>query len=470
MSLVPLIIAGGNGTRLWPLSRSAYPKQFLKLRGRHSLLQDTVLRLRGINTTAPLIVCNQQHRFLVEQQLRAVAVDAHIILEPESRNTAPAVAVAALLSREIIGADPLLLVLPADHVIEDSQGFHAAVQTAAEQALLGRLVTFGVVPTGPETGYGYIQRGEVLDGAVRSIARFVEKPDLAQARQYLQAGDYYWNSGMFLFRASRYLEELGIQAPAMAEACRQACATLRFDGGFIRLDAAAFNACPADSVDYAVLEHTEAGAVVPIDMGWNDIGAWSALQDVAGRDDDGNTLSGDVVVADTQDSYIHSAGRLVTALGMRDTVIVETADAVLVAERSRVQDIKSLVGKLSQAGRREVSEHTQVFRPWGHYETVAGGDRYQVKRITIDPGQKLSLQMHHHRAEHWIVVRGTARVVRDDEVRLLSENQSTYIPLGARHRLENPGKIPLELIEVQSGTYLGEDDIVRFEDQYGRSS
>ena len=465
--MIPVILSGGSGTRLWPLSRDAFPKQFLPLVGAQSMLQATWQRVAPLAAAAPIVVAGEEHRFMVAEQLReAGASAATILLEPVARNTAPAIAVAALEALRG-GEDPLLLVLPSDHVIADPAGFRAAVAQAAPAARDGRLVTFGIVPDAPETGYGYIQAAP--GQGVRAVRRFVEKPDAATAAGYLASGDHYWNSGMFLLRASAYLEELGRLQPAMLEACRQVHARARRDPDFVRLDAEAFAACPADSIDYAVMEHTARAAVLPLEVGWNDVGSWAALWQVAEQDGDGNAHRGDVLALDCRDTLAWAdGGRLVALLGLEDVVVVDTADAVLVARKDAVQDVRRVVAALKAQGRPEVQLHRRVYRPWGSYEAIDAGPRFQVKRITVKPGAALSLQMHHHRAEHWVVVRGTARVTRGEEVILLGENQSTYIPLGVRHRLENPGKLPLELIEVQSGGYLGEDDIVRFEDAYGR--
>jgi len=468
--IVPVILSGGSGSRLWPLSRELYPKQFLPLVDAHSLFQTTVLRVGAIaGVTAPVVICNHEHRFMVAEQLRVLSIaPTAVILEPVGRNTAPAVAVAALQAMAA-GDDPVLLVLPADHIITDAEGFRRAVERAAPLAESGRLITFGIVPVTPETGYGYIKAGAPLAGADSyAVERFVEKPDAATAQAYIEAGDYYWNSGMFMFRASVFLEELAGWAPAIASACRLAHAGGQADLDFLRLDRAAFEACPSDSIDYAVMEKTRNAVVVPLDVGWNDIGAWSALWQVGEHDADGNRLSGDVLAVATHNSYVRAESRLVATVGVSDLIVVETADAVLVAQRDRVQDVKTVVNRLNAARREEARNHRKVYRPWGSYDSIDNAERFQVKHITVNPGASLSLQMHHHRAEHWTVVRGTAKVTCGDKVSLLTENQSTYIPVGTSHRLENPGKIPLELIEVQSGSYLGEDDIVRFEDNYGR--
>ena len=467
--LIPVLLSGGSGTRLWPLSRETHPKQFQPLVGEHSLLQATWRRLRGLpGMAAPLVVANEEHRFMVAEQLRQLDVQpSALLLEPVGRNTAPAIAAAALQALAG-GDDPLLLVLPSDHVIADEAAFRAAVAAARPAAEAGALVTFGIVPTGPETGYGYI-RAAAGDG-VRPVQRFVEKPDLETARGYVASGDHFWNSGMFLFRASRVVAELQRFAPAIVDAVRAALAGARRDADFLRLDRAAFEACPSDSIDYAVMEKTDAAAVLPIDVGWNDVGSWSALWEIADQDPDGNAHHGDVLALGCRNTLAWGGRRLVTLLGLEDCIVVDTDDALLVAARDRVQEVKDIVARLKADGRPQASVHRKVYRPWGSYDGIDSGERFQVKRIVVKPGASLSLQMHHHRAEHWIVVSGSARVTCDDKVFLLAENQSTYIPLGSRHRLENPGKVPLELIEVQSGSYLGEDDIVRFEDVYGRGN
>ncbi|MEW5788034.1 MAG: mannose-1-phosphate guanylyltransferase/mannose-6-phosphate isomerase [Pseudomonadota bacterium] len=471
MTLYPVILSGGSGTRLWPLSRAALPKQLLPLAGDRTMLQETVVRLKGLEGQgAPLVICNNEHRFLIAEQMREIGVDPlGIFLEPVGRNTAPAAAVAALtlLSKD---PDAVMLLLPADHLIGDVPAFHAAVAEGMKAVVQGRLVTFGIVPDSPHTGYGYIQRGDALDGtAARQVARFVEKPDAARAAEFLASGDYFWNSGMFLFSARQFADELARLRPDILAACQRALEAGEHDLDFCRLDKAAFADCPSDSIDYAVMEKTANAAVVPADIGWNDIGAWSALWDVGAKDGAGNVARGDVYLDGVNNSYVRAESRMVAAIGVDNLLIVETADAVLVADKNRAQDVKKVVDYLKQAGRSEHEFHTRVFRPWGWYEGIDMGDRFQVKRIMVKPGQKLSLQMHHHRAEHWIVVSGTALVTRDGHEELLTENQSTYIPLGTTHRLENPGKMPLHLIEVQSGSYLGEDDIVRFEDVYKRS-
>lgn len=468
--IIPVILAGGSGTRLWPLSRKLYPKQLLPLVDEHTLVQNTLLRLHGLDDiAAPILICNEEHRFIIAEQMRAMGVNpADIILEPTGRNTAPAVAVAAL---RVLDAHPeaTLLVLPADHLIAEPVSFHAAVRQAVDLAAQGHLVTFGIVPTAPETGYGYIRQGRALDGSsARAIDRFVEKPDLPTAKGYVSSGEYFWNSGMFVFRAGSVLEEMERFAPAIVSACRASLERAGRDLDFLRLDSESFAACPEDSVDYAVMEQTAKGVVVPLDCGWNDLGSWEALWQAGERDGDGNVIKGDVVVCDVRDSYLHAETRLLAAVGLENHIVVETSDAVLISPRDRVQEVKKIVDKLKAENRIEAVSHKKVFRPWGHYESIGDGARYQVKRITVTPGQVLSLQKHFHRAEHWVVVQGSAVVTRDGEEILVRENESVYLPLGAVHRLSNPGKIPLELIEVQVGSYLGEDDIVRYEDVYGR--
>jgi len=468
-TLQPVLLSGGSGTRLWPLSREAYPKQFLPLAGDDTMLQATWLRVAEIAGTAPIVVANEEHRFLAAEQLRQVgAPAAAIVLEPVGRNTAPAIAAAALQA-SLHGADPLLLVLPSDHVVRDAQAFRDAVSRASAAADAGALVTFGIVPESPETGFGYIQAGANRAGdSVRKVLRFVEKPDAATAQQYLDAGGYYWNSGMFLFRASRYLEELERFRPDILAAVRAAFAGAKRDGDFIRLDKNAFAACPSDSIDYAVMEKTDAAMVLPVDIGWNDVGSWSALWAVSEQDADGNAHHGDVIAIDSRNSYAYTR-RLVALVGLDDIVVVETDDAVLVAHKSQVQQVKDVVAQLKADRRSQVALHREVHRPWGSYDSVDVGDGFQVKRIKVKPGAALSLQSHKQRAEHWIIVRGVARVTNGDAVFDLHANESTYIPIGAKHRLENPGDEVLQLIEVQSGDYLGEDDIVRYEDVYGRS-
>jgi mannose-1-phosphate guanylyltransferase/mannose-6-phosphate isomerase len=469
--LQPVLLSGGSGTRLWPLSREAYPKQFLPLVGEDTMLQATWLRVASLAgaapNTGPIVVANESHRFLVAEQLRLIGAPVpRILLEPTGRNTAPAIAVAAMQALAD-GGDPLLLVLPSDHVVADVDAFHAAVEDARAAAEGGALVTFGIVPTLPETGFGYIEADGESAG-VRPVKRFVEKPDLATAESYLASGGYYWNSGMFLFHASRVLAELQRFRPDIVDACRKAFDDAKRDGDFVRLDPAAFTACPSDSIDYAVMERTDAAMVLPVDIGWNDVGWWSALWDVTQRDAQGNAHHGDVIAVDSRNSYAY-ARRLVALVGVDDLVVVETDDAVLVARKDRVQQVKDVVAQLKATQRSQAALHREVHRPWGSYDSVDAGDGFQVKRIKVKPGASLSLQSHAKRAEHWIVVRGIARVTRGDDVFDLRANESTYIPIGAKHRLENPADDMLELIEVQSGAYLGEDDIVRYEDVYGRT-
>ena len=467
--ILPVIMAGGTGSRLWPLSRQLNPKQFLKLCGDSTLLQQTLSRLDGLHTAAPSIICNEDHRFMVAEQLRQLSVSqASILLEPVGRNTAPAIALAALNAARN-GQDPVMLVLAADHFIEDQSAFQQAVKEAEELALQDKLVTFGIVPTQPETGYGYIQRGSALPEQGYQVARFVEKPDSATAQGYLDSGDYYWNSGMFMFKASVYLQALQEFRPDILDACKHAFEAGSQDLDFVRVDAAAFADCPDDSIDYAVMEKTRDAAVIPLDAGWSDIGSWSALWEIGTKDEQGNVCKGDVLNIGSSNSLVYAESKLVATVGVDNLVVVETKDAVLVAHKDRVQDVKKVVEAIKNDGRHEHMNHREVYRPWGVYDSIENGERYQVKRITVKPGAKLSVQMHHHRAEHWVVVSGTAKVTNGDKTFLVTENESTFIPIGEVHALENPGKIPLELIEVQSGSYLGEDDIVRFEDKYGRA-
>ncbi len=468
--LIPVIMAGGSGSRLWPLSRELYPKQFLKLDGEATMLQATINRLQQLESAPPLVICNEHHRFLVAEQLRHLGKLAHnIILEPAGRNTAPAIALAALTAQQTSGdgEDPLLLVLAADHVIRDEAAFTASVQSAILHAEAGKLVTFGIVPTHAETGYGYIRRGAEQQGAF-AVAQFVEKPDVTTAERYLASGEYYWNSGMFLFRASRFLAELEAFRPDIYAACAQAVGTINPDLDFVRVNKTAFLACPSDSIDYAVMEKTADAVVVPMDAGWSDVGSWSSLWEISNKDEQGNVFRGDVMQYASQNNYVFAESGLVSLVGVDNLVVVQTKDAVLVVDQHKVQDVKMIVEELKAAGRSEHRMHREVYRPWGKYDSIDNGRRYQVKRITVKPGEKLSLQMHHHRAEHWIVVSGTAKVTNGERTFLVTENESTFIPVGAVHALENPGKMMLELIEVQSGTYLGDDDIVRLEDRYGR--
>lgn len=467
--MLAVILSGGSGTRLWPLSRHAYPKQFLPLVSDESLLADTIARGLAVSSGSRVMaVTNEAHRFVVAAHLEEKAEGRadSVVLEPVGRNTAPAIALAALAASE---RDPeeLLLVLPSDHAMVDQSAFSDAVARGARVALSGKLVTFGVIPTSPETGYGYIRSGDDHD-EYSDVAAFVEKPDLETAEQYLASGGYYWNSGMFLFRADRYLEELERSQPEMLNACIASWSGRETDNDFVRAEREAFERCPGDSIDYAVMEKTNEAVVVPLDAGWSDVGSWNSIWEMQPKDENGNVFRGDVISDAVTGSLIHSDGRLVAALGVDDHVIVETDDVVLVADRNRVQDVKNLVNQLKDQGRQEYRLHKRVHRPWGTYEGIAQGSRFQVKRITVYPGASLSLQKHHHRAEHWVVVKGTAAVQRDGEELLLTEDQSTYIPLGHTHRLTNPGVIPLEVIEVQTGSYLGEDDIVRFEDAYDR--
>ena len=468
--LFPIIMAGGSGSRLWPLSRQLNPKQFLPLADADfSMLQATIQRLAGLGAALPRLICNEQHRFLAAEQLRLLGLEkAGILLEPVGRNTAPAIALAALQACSE-AEDPILLVLAADHLIKDVEAFQTCIQTALPLAQDGKLVTFGIVPTHAETGYGYIEQGIDVGVGGFKVSRFVEKPDLVTAQEYLANGSYFWNSGMFMFRASRYLEELETYRPDILAACRAALAGGSQDLHFTRVDEAAFAACPDDSVDYAVMEKTADAVMVPLDAGWSDIGSWTALWDVSDKDQQGNVFKGDVLNQQSRNTYVHADSRLVATVGLDDLVIVETKDAVLVAHKDHVQDVKKIVEQLKNGSRTEHINHREVYRPWGLYDSVDNGHRYQVKRITVKPGAKLSVQMHHHRAEHWIVVSGTAKVTNGEKTYLVCENESTYIPIGQIHALENPGVIPLELIEVQSGSYLGEDDIVRFEDKYGRT-
>lgn len=484
MKLLPCLLAGGTGTRLWPLSRQGYPKQFLRLTGPTSLLQSTATRASSLESAlSPLVVCSEQHRFIVAEQLREANINASILLEPAGRNTGPAAACAALWAQREYHSDVLVFLMAADHVVSEMDAFADAVHNAAEAAKSGYIVTFGVTPTRPESGFGYVKAGEPLDhgeprpvsprdkiGRVRSIEKFVEKPRTEVAQGFLESGNYFWNGGMFLFRADVFLEEFKRYEPETAELCRLSLEKSVKDLDFVRLDAKEFEKTSDISIDYSVMERTQRAAMVPLDAGWDDVGAWDFLDRLPQTDSHGNVVRGDVVLENVRNSQVHAEHRLVAAVGIQDHIVVETADAVLVTTRAHVQEIRKIVSRLKAEGRREVIEHSRVYRPWGWYETLARSERFQVKHILVKPGQQLSLQMHHHRAEHWVVVRGTARVTRDETTFLVSEDQSTYIPLGCKHRLENPGHVPLELIEIQSGTYLGEDDILRFDDVYGRAN
>ena len=468
MKVIPVILCGGAGTRLWPLSRELYPKQLLALVDDYSLLQNTITRCAGHpDVTAPMLVCNEEHRFLVAEQLRKIEVEAsRIILEPEGRNTAPAVALAAHEAMKT-DDDAILVVLPSDHVIHKTTLFLEALTTAIDLAKDDALVTFGVVPDKPETGYGYIKKG-MATGAAFKVDKFVEKPDVATASEFFQSGLYYWNSGMFVFKASAYLKELAVQTPRIAEAMAKATANASADLDFTRVNAEAFKSSPADSIDYAVMEHTADALVVPLDAGWSDIGSWDALWQISEKDEHNNTLVGDAVVHGVEGSLVWSESRLVSVVGLKDVIVVETADAVMVASQDQAQDVKSIVNQLKGSGRIERTFHQKVYRPWGYYEGLDAGPAFQVKRLGVNPGASLSLQLHHHRAEHWVVVNGIATVTVGEKVFDLNPNESCYIPLETRHRLQNLTEEPLEIIEVQSGSYLGEDDIVRFEDNYGR--
>ncbi len=470
--MIPVVLSGGVGSRLWPLSRGMYPKQLLPLVDDGvSMLQQTVLRAQGIDSVkAPIIVCNEEHRFMVGEQLNQVGVDqARIILEPEGRNTAPAIALAAFAAA-IDDPDEVLLVMPADHVVLDGAAFKQAVEKAMLIAAKGDLVTFGIVPSSPETGYGYIRSGESSQDGAFTVADFKEKPDQATAQRYLDEGGYYWNGGIFVFTASAYLTELKKFAPDVYEAAEAAMVGQRDDLDFIRINEDAFSESPNISVDYAVMEKTSKAKVIPLNAGWSDVGSWAALWEVSEKDSNGNALIGDVLTHDTTNTHIYSESKLVSAVGVDNLVIVETADAVMVANKGDSQNVKEIVKKLKSENRSQVSHHRKVYRPWGWYDSVDSGDRFQVKRIQVKPGARLSVQMHYHRAEHWVVVKGTAEVLNGNETILLRENESTFIPIGTTHALRNPSESqPLEIIEVQSGSYLGEDDIVRIEDNYGRA-
>ncbi|EPP6821798.1 mannose-1-phosphate guanylyltransferase/mannose-6-phosphate isomerase [Escherichia coli] len=469
--LLPVIMAGGTGSRLWLMSRELYPKQFLRLYGQRSMLQETVLRLDDVDAREPVVICNQEHRFLVAEQLRQINKLSHnIILEPVGRNTAPAIALAALSAIEN-GDDPILLVLAADHIINNKLAFHQAIKSAFKFALQGRLVTFGIVPTGPETGYGYIHRGqeETLDEQIAyQVSRFVEKPNKETAESYIASGEYYWNSGMFMFRAKKYLEELEKFRPDILDACKAAIQGCKESDEFIKVDRDLFIACPDESVDYAVMEKTTDAVVVGLDADWSDVGSWSALWEVSPKDDKGNVLTGDTFLHNANNCYINTDEKLIAAIGVDDLVIINTKDAVLVVNKDQVQDVKKVVEYLKANHRSEYKRHREIYRPWGRCDVVVQTERFNVNRITVKPGAAFSMQMHHHRTEHWVILSGTGEVTIKDQKFLLTENQSTFIPIGAQHRLENPGKIPLELLEIQSGSYLGDDDIIRIKDQYGR--
>ncbi len=471
-AIIPVVLSGGSGTRLWPLSREHYPKQLLSLINDNTLLQDTLKRLDGLQAIAThqIIVCNEEHRFLVAEQLRQLNSNKNqIILEPVGRNTAPALTLAALsIVKE--QQDGVMLVLPADHAITNISAYHTAVEQAYQFALKDKLVTFGIKSDSPETGFGYIKVGKDLSDSGHELSEFVEKPDLKTAEQYLQSGDYVWNSGMFMMKARVWLQKIKLFSPDILTQCEKAFMASQTDNDFCRVDKEQFLRCESDSIDYAVMEKVTDAVVVTLDAGWTDLGSWTALWDVGNKDDTGNVIKGDVFAENTKNSFINSSNKLIAALGLEDIIIVETSDAVLVAHKDYAQDVKNIVAWLKQQNRNEQINHRKVYRPWGCYESIDTGQRFQVKRITVNKGATLSLQLHHHRAEHWVVVKGTATVTRGDEVFLVTENQSTYIPLGVKHRLENKGSIPLEMIEVQSGSYLGEDDIVRFDDLYGRAN
>jgi mannose-1-phosphate guanylyltransferase/mannose-6-phosphate isomerase len=482
MKIIPVILSGGSGTRLWPLSREQYPKQLLTLVGEHSMIQATALRLKemgltsGESVAAPIMVGNEEYRFLMAEQMRQIGIQHFpLILEPCGRNTAPALTLAALAA-QLDDPDAVMIVMPADHIIQDEQAFHNAIRQGIELAKAGKLVTFGIQPTAPETGYGYIRLGQSLDEQAFKVAEFVEKPDQATAEQYLSSGEFLWNGGIFAIKASVWLDKILQCRPDIATATLLAFDHRTQDNDFIRPDPDHFRACPSESIDYAVMEklasvesNTGEVVVVPLAANWSDVGAWDALWEIGNKDEKGNVLMGDVITVDTKDTLVLSSKRLVACVGLSDLVVVETSDAILVADKAHLQQVKEVVAQIKAAGRSETDSHRKTNRPWGWYDCIDGGDRFQVKRIMVNPGASLSLQMHHHRAEHWIVVRGTAQVTRGEEVFLVSENQSTFIPLGTMHRLENPGKLTLEMIEVQSGAYLNEDDIVRYEDSYGRN-
>ncbi|HHH9824327.1 TPA: mannose-1-phosphate guanylyltransferase/mannose-6-phosphate isomerase [Enterobacter asburiae] len=470
--LLPVIMAGGTGSRLWPLSRELHPKQFLRLYGTHSMLQETLIRLEGLEVSEPVVICNEEHRFMMAEQLRQVKMLSHnIILEPTGRSTAPAVALAALNALEK-GENPIMLVLAADHIINNVSAFHRAIEEAIIYAQQGSLVTFGIVPTGPETGYGYIQRGDSCGDSAETahVKRFVEKPNKETAERYIADGDHYWNSGMFMFHAQRYIDELEKFRPDILSICRSALTAAAEERHFISVDPEIFAQCPDESIDYAVMEKTNDAVVVRLDIGWSDVGSWSALWDMSEKDSAGNAIKGDTFLYDSHDCYINSDGKLVATIGVDNLVIINTKDAVLVIDKSRVQEVKKVVEYLKKSQRSEYRIHREYYRPWGCCDILAAEDRFNVNRVKVNPGEAFSLQMHHHRTEHWVILSGTARVTIGEQTFLMTENQSTFIPIGMVHRLENPGNIPLELVEIQSGSYLGEDDIVRMEDLYGRCS
>ena len=465
MQIIPVILSGGSGTRLWPLSRKQHPKQYLSLADEQTMLQATIQRLQGLeNLATPIVICNQEHRFLVAEQLQQINIEKPtIILEPEGKNTAPAIAAAAHYIK-----DGLMLVLPADHIIQDIQAFHQTIKIAIKQAEQDKLTTFGITPTEPNTGYGYIEKFSEMEDHACKIKRFVEKPNLKTAKQYLEDGNYLWNSGMFLFTAQNYLKELNKYNPQISESCKQAVEKAKQDYDFLRLDPTAFSESPADSIDYAVMEKTENAVVVPLDAEWNDIGNWSALYQIGEKDKNNNVIKGNAITTETSNSYINANHHMIATIGVDNLIIVDTADATLVASKDKTQQVKQIIEQLQQQNRTEEQLHRKVYRPWGWYDTIDNGHRFKVKRICVNPGATLSLQKHYHRAEHWIVVKGTAQIINGEQKELLNENQSTYIPIGTSHRLENPGKLPLEMIEVQSGSYLEEDDIERLDDNYGR--
>ncbi|OFW88915.1 MAG: mannose-1-phosphate guanylyltransferase/mannose-6-phosphate isomerase [Alphaproteobacteria bacterium RIFCSPHIGHO2_02_FULL_46_13] len=467
--MIPVILSGGSGSRLWPLSRTQYPKQFIALHNNHTLYQNTLLRLSSIGTSPAIVVCNEDHRFVVAESTRELGLHWNkIILEPFGRNTAPAIAIAALTALQSYGDDCILLILPADHIIENEAAFADAVKLAERAAIADKIVTFGVKPTEAHTGYGNIQIGQEVDSKIHAIQSFKEKPNQETAEKYLSSGNYLWNGGMFAFKASVFIEELQKYHPEILETARKAFDNAKSDLDFLRLDKKEFEKCPDISIDYAVMEHTDKGVVVMLDAKWSDVGAWDSVWQVSDKDENGNVCKGDILTFDTSDSYIYAGNKLVTVLGLKDVIVIDTQDAILVANKSNVQDIKRIVDAIKSKDRSEYKHHRTVFRPWGHYDSICVGERDQVKRITVKPGAKLSLQKHAHRSEHWVVVKGTARVTKGEEVFILSENESVYLPVGIVHALENPTDAPLEIIEVQTGTYLGEDDIIRLQDIYGR--